>query len=391
MKTKNLIQRQTNLPAHVIQFCRFLRDNNFVIGIGEECDLLEVFTHFIPASFGEQKDLYKSILVKNRKQFVLFDELYQQYWTELSRAEDSKTKDKEEKKLQPQKSADQKNTLQVLKKWLHGGHVDEEKEISTYSAFEAISNKDFTTFLTGEQKELLEIIKIISQRLANKYSRRYIRSKSKKQIDLKKTIRQSLRKDAEINQFFFKEQQKRKVNLVLICDVSKSMELYSQFLIEFMYSFQQAVHQLRTFVFSTRLVSLSNVLKDGDYEKVLNNLSDQVPYWSGGTRIGESLQQFNERYASRMLNKDSIVIIMSDGWDTGDLDVLENAMKSIHKKSDRVIWLNPLAGNPEYKPSTKGMEICLPYIDVFTSAHNLESLKSVVKHLKQKKYKPKFS
>ncbi|MFT6320004.1 MAG: hypothetical protein ACJAT4_000926 [Granulosicoccus sp.] len=390
MRTKNLIQRQTNLPAHVIQFCRFLRDNGFVIGIGEECDLLEVYSQFIPASFSEQKDLYKSILVKNRKQFVLFDELFQQYWTELSKAEDSKTKDKEEKKIQPQKSANQKNTLQVLKKWLHGGHVEEEKEISTYSAFEAISNKDFSTFLTGEQKELLEIIKIISQRLANKYSRRYIRSKSKKQIDLKKTIRQSLRKDAEINQFFFKEQQKRKVNLVLICDVSKSMELYSQFLIEFMYSFQQAVHQLRTFVFSTRLVSLSNVLQDGDYEKVLNNLADQVPYWSGGTRIGESLQQFNERYASRMLNKDSIVIILSDGWDTGDFAVLENAMKSIHKKSDRVIWLNPLAGNPDYKPSTKGMEICLPYIDVFTSAHNLESLKSVVKHLKHKKYKPKF-
>jgi uncharacterized protein with von Willebrand factor type A (vWA) domain len=390
MRTKNLIQRQTNLPAHVIQFCRFLRDNGFVIGIGEECDLLEVYSQFIPASFSEQKDLYKSILVKNRKQFVLFDELFQQYWTELSKAEDSKTKDKEEKKIQPQKSANQKNTLQVLKKWLHGGHVEEEKEISTYSAFEAISNKDFSTFLTGEQKELLEIIKIISQRLANKYSRRYIRSKSKKQIDLKKTIRQSLRKDAEINQFFFKQQQKRKVNLVLICDVSKSMELYSQFLIEFMYSFQQAVHQLRTFVFSTRLVSLSNVLQDGDYEKVLNNLADQVPYWSGGTRIGESLQQFNERYASRMLNKDSIVIILSDGWDTGDLAVLENAMKSIHKKSDRVIWLNPLAGNPDYKPSPKGMEICLPYVDVFTSAHNLESLKSVVKHLKHKKYKPKF-
>jgi uncharacterized protein with von Willebrand factor type A (vWA) domain len=270
-----------------------------------------------------------------------------------------------------------------------GWSIDE-KKISTYSAFEAISNKDFFHFFGQRTKELLEIIKIISQRLANKYSRRYIRSKSKKQIDLKKTIRQSLRKDAEINQFFFKEQQKRKVNLVLICDVSKSMELYSQFLIEFMYSFQQAVHQLRTFVFSTRLVSLSNVLQDGDYEKVLNNLADQVPYWSGGTRIGESLQQFNERYASRMLNKDSIVIILSDGWDTGDLDVLKNAMKSIHKKSDRVIWLNPLAGNPDYKPSTKGMEICLPYIDVFTSAHNLESLKSVVKHLKQKKYKPKF-
>jgi len=387
---KTLIKRQTNLPAHVIQFCRFLRTKGFVIGIGEECDLLDVYAYQSPTSFLEQKNLYKSILVKNRKQFLLFDELYSQYWTQLSRAEDSKTKDLKEQKPKPQKSSNQKNTLQVLKKWLHNGRIDEEKELSTYSAFEAISNKDFSAFVSNEQKELLEIIRIIAQRLANKYSRRYIRSNSKKQIDLKNTIRQSLRKDAEINQLFFKEQQKRKVNLVLICDVSKSMELYSQFLIEFMYSFQQVVFQLRTFVFSTRLVSLSNILKDGDYEKVLNNLSEQIPYWSGGTRIGESLTQFNEKYSSRLLNKDSIVIILSDGWDTGDLDDLEYAMKSIHKKSDRVIWLNPLAGNPDYKPATKGMEICMPYIDVFTSAHNLESLKNVVRHLKQKRYKPKL-
>ena len=390
MKKKTLIQRQTNLPAHVIQFCRFLRDHNFVIGIGETHDLLEVFSNYTPTSFDDQKNLYKSILVKNRKQFLLFEELYNRYWSELSTAENSKTKDLEEEIKKPQKSANQKNTLQVLKKWLYNGRIEEEKDVSTYSAFEAISNKDFSTFLTSEQKELLEIIKIIAQRLANKYSRRYIRSNSKKQIDLKKTIRESLKKDAEIHQFYFKEQQKRKVNLVLICDVSKSMELYSQFLIEFMYSFQQAVYKLSSFVFSTRLVSLSNILRDGDYEKVLNNLSDQVPYWSGGTRIGESLSQFNQRYGNRILNKDTIVMILSDGWDTGDLDTLEYAMKTIHKKSDRVIWLNPLAGNPDYKPATKGMEICLPYIDVFTSAHNLTSLKNVVRHLKQKRYKPKF-
>ena len=390
MEKKTLVQRQTNLPAHVIQFCRFLRDHNFVIGIGETQDLLEVYAHYTPTSFNDQKNLYKSILVKNRKQFHLFEELYDRYWSELSAAENSKTKDIEEEIQKSQKSSNQKNTLQVMKNWLYNGRIEEEKKVSSYSAFEAISNKDFSTFLTSEQKELLEVIKLIAQRLANKYSRRYIRSNSKKHIDLKKTIRESLKKDVEINQFYFKEQQKRKVNLVLICDVSKSMELYSQFLIEFMYSFQQAVYRLHSFVFSTRLVSLSNILRDGDYEKVLNNLSDQVPYWSGGTRIGESLAQFNQRYGNRILNKDTIVMILSDGWDTGDLDTLEYAMKTIHKKSDRVIWLNPLAGNPDYKPATKGMEICLPYIDVFTSAHNLMSLKNVVKHLKQKRFKPKF-
>jgi len=380
------IQRQTNLPAHVIQFSRFLRDHGFDIGPNEEIDLLQAFKVHVPRSFGDQHDLYKAIFVKNRKQFILFDELYNQYWSELSRAEDSKTKEVEEQSKKPKRGTQEAPSLQALKNWLYAGRIEEEKEVATYSAFEALSKKDFSSFSEIEQKELLEIIRIIAKRLANKQSRRYIKSKNQKQIDLKNTIRNALRKNGEINQFIFKEQQKRKVNLVLICDVSKSMELYSQFLIEFMYGFQQAVYSLKTFVFSTRLISLSRILKDGHYEKVLANLSDQVPHWSGGTRIGASLDEFCTRYGAHSLNKDAIVIILSDGWDTGEIDLLEASMKHIHKKADRVIWLNPLAGNPNFQPTTKGMKTCMPYIDVFTSAHNLDSLREIVRHLKLKKF-----
>ena len=385
--SKNLLQRQTSLPAHIIQFGRYLRTKGFDIGPSEEKELLVAYTRSVPTSFEAQKSLYKAIWVKNRKQFLVFEELYDTYWEELSKAENSKTKEIGEEKKQPKQSTQPQTSLQVLKKWLYGGRIEEEQEVAAYSAFEAISKKDFSSFLSGEQKELLEIIKIISKRLANKHSRRYVKAKSSAHVDLKNTINATLRKGLDINQFKYKKQQKRKVNIVLICDVSKSMELYSQFLIEFMYSFQQAVHQLRTFVFSTKLLHLSNALKDSDYKKVLNNLSEQIPYWSGGTRIGESLDQFKRDYGERLLNRDTIVLILSDGWDTGDLDLLESSMKYIHKKSDRVIWLNPLASNPNYEPSTKGMTIALPYIDVFTSAHNLESLKEVVKHLKKRKYR----
>ena len=380
----SLIQRQTSLPAHVVQFSRFLRDNGFEIGPNEELDLLKAFQMHVPVSFKEQQNLYKAIWVKNRRQFVLFEELYQQYWKELSRAEDSKTKEKDSPKKDRQKTQQKAPSIQALKNWLYGGHIEEDMNIAAYSAFEAISQKDFSKFHMEEQKALQEIIRIIAKRLANKYSRRFVRSKSPKVIDLKNTIRKSLRKGGNVEQFLFKKQQKRKVNLVLLCDVSKSMELYSKFLIEFMYSFQQVVHQLKTFVFSTRLVALSKILLDGNFEKVLENLSEQVPYWSGGTRIGESFDTFKNNYGHHILNKDSIVIIVSDGWDTGDLDVLENAMRFIHKKSHRVIWLNPLAGNPNYKPETQAMKVCLPYIDVFTSAHNLDSLKAVSKYLYKK-------
>ncbi len=385
---KNLIVRKTSLPAHVIQFSRYLRDHNFDIGSAEEADILKSFLANIPTSFEHQQALYKALLVKNRKQFLQFDELYTQYWDELSRAENSKKKDLEEKTQKPRETRNPLTELKALKDWLYAGRIDEEKEIASYSAFETIAKKDFSAFINTEQKELLQIIRLIAQRMANKHSRRYRRSKSSRHIDIKNTIRKSIKNGIEINQFLFKEQQKRKVNLILICDVSKSMELYSQFLIQFMYNFQQVVSKLYTFVFSTQLVSLSRILRDSNYEKVLNNLSEQIPYWSGGTRIGESLHTFRTNYGQNLLNKDSIVIIMSDGWDTGDTDLLKDAMKFIHKKSDRVIWINPLAGNPGYQPTTKGMATAMPYIDVFTSAHNLDSLRKVVKHLKMKKYKP---
>ena len=158
------------------------------------------------------------------------------------------------------------------------------------------------------------------------------------------------------------------------------MELYSQFLIEFMYNFQQSVFNLKTFVFSTRLISLTRILKDGDYEKVLSNLAEQVPYWSGGTRIGESFSQFVQ-FHSPLLGRDSVVMILSDGWDTGNLEELETAMKQIKKKSKKIIWLNPLAGNPNFKPDTLGMKTCMPYIDIFGSAHNVESLKEVARKI----------
>lgn len=380
---EKLVQRQTGWPEHVIQLSRYLRSKNFDIGPQEELDVLEVFSDSIPASFEEQQDIYRSIYVKNRKQYLLFDELYTQYWKELERAEDSKNKEVEEQGDQKKKQRPQMgDALNNLKNWLYNGRLDGTLETSTFSAFESIMKKDFSAFLHDDANELRRIIRIIAQRLANKKSRRFAPSQNPKSIDLRRTIREAQKRSADIHRFYFKKRQQKKVNVVLLCDVSRSMELYSKFLIDFMYNFQQAAMNLKTFVFSTQLIALSRLLREGDFEKVLSSLSDQVPYWSGGTRIGACFEDFNHRYGSRLLNSNTIVIVLSDGIDTGDISILEQSMKSIHKKSHRVIWLNPLAGNPDYEPTVAGMKACMPYIDVFTSAHNADSLKRVASHIR---------
>ncbi|MCB0641862.1 MAG: VWA domain-containing protein [Phaeodactylibacter sp.] len=379
------ITRKTNLTAHVVQFTRYLREHQFEVGPTEEIDFLECFAAQVPHSFEEQQALYKALFVKNRKNYLRFDDLYRQYWKELERAEDSKTTESEEpsKKAKPSQGAP---SLKALKNWLYAGKVSETEDIAAYSAFEALGKKDFAQFATEEHTELRAIIRIIAQRLANKYSRRYVKARRPNRVDLKNTLRKSLKQGGTINEFIFRRQKKRKVNIILLCDVSKSMELYSKFLIDFMYNFQQVVHSLNTYVFSTQLLSLSPYLKDSDFDKALDNLSEYVPNWSGGTRIGESLDQFRSRYGHQ-LNKDSIVFILSDGWDTGDIELLERSMAHIHRKCERLIWLNPLAGRPDYRPATKGMIACLPYIDVFTSVYNLDSLRQVVRHLRRSSYR----
>ncbi len=373
------VERQTSIPEHVIQFGRFLREHSFYIGHDDIYDLLTTYKSNIPESFSQQQDLYRALFVKNRKQLLVFDELYREYWKKLAHAENSKTKTEEETK--PQKKRTQSApSIYELKDWLYNGKISTEKEISAHSALEALGQKDFSIFLKNEHSSLKEIIRLIARRLSVSYNRRWTHSNKKQNIDLKLSIRSALRQGGEINRFYFKEKQRRKVNLILLCDVSKSMELYSQFLIEFMYNFQQTVFSLKTFVFSTRLISLTRILRDGDYEQVLNNLSSQVPYWSGGTRIGQSFSEFTRFYSHQIYNN-SVVMIMSDGWDTGNIEELEEAMIKIHKKSKKIIWLNPLAGNPNYKPDTAGMKTCMPYIDVFGSAHNVDSLKEVAKKI----------
>jgi len=168
---------------------------------------------------------------------------------------------------------------------------------------------------------------------------------------------------------------------VLICDVSRSMELYSKFLIQFMYGLNQAKTKLETFVFSTRLERVTKSLAHYDFSTVLDQLKNSFDQWSGGTRIGSSLLEFSEKYAGQLLDQKTKLIILSDGWDTGEPDLVRAAMQEMSKKCSKIIWLNPLAGNPNFKAETACLKAALPFVDIFQSANSVEDLGSLVKKL----------
>jgi len=158
------------------------------------------------------------------------------------------------------------------------------------------------------------------------------------------------------------------------------MDIYSRILLQFVYGLQNSFARMETFVFSTSLARITAHLKDRTIKRVLQRLATNIRGWSGGTLIGRSIADFNSRW-SGMVDKRTIVIILSDGWDTGEPEELAQALAHLKRRAGKLIWLNPLLGSPGYQPLVRGMQAALPQIDVFAPLHNLESLRALERHL----------
>ncbi len=372
-------KRLTTLSANVLRFCRALREQGFLIGPAEEVDALEALASF---PFGEEylfRNALGAVLVKNKFQYDHFDRLYMDFWEELKRAVDSKNKEVPEKKNKKKSKANPKQpTVQALKDWLYGKETTEQTELSSYSSGEVLAKKDFGNMNEEELRLVMTMLQKMARKLAHQKSRLKKNSKRKKSIDLKRTFRANMRRGGELQKFMFSEKKDKKLRLVLLCDVSKSMDLYSRFFMYLIYAFQNAYDKIDTFVFSTVLHQVTEVLDAHEFNRAFEIIADRVPQWSGGTQIGNCLQRFVTEHQWHLLDKKTVVLILSDGWDTGEPEILRSAMRQIYKSSKKVIWLNPLAGNPNYSPDVTGMQTALPYVDVFAPAHNLESLKTAM-------------
>lgn len=380
-----LTTHQTELSANVVLLCRFLRKKGFQIGPQEEADALIALT-FLPI----QKESYfrnalKSVLTKNQYQQQKFDEFYKEFWHQLSKARDSKVKDKKEKKDKQSEAQKKDAQFESLKNWLNLSTSDEEKQISSYSDIEILARKNFSDLSQEEMQLMMRFLKKVAKKIAHQKSRLKRSSKKRKHIDLKSTIRSNMRGGGEITEIRFSEKKEKKLKLVLLCDVSRSMELYSRFFVHLIYAFQNAYDKIETFVFSTALHQVSEILDNHKFDKAFEIISERVPQWSGGTTIGSCLNDFVQDYGYGMLDKKTIVLVLSDGWDTGKSDLMKVTMQTIYKKSKKVIWLNPLAGSSDFSPEALGLKTALPYIDVLASAHNLESLKLAILQIQKKR------
>jgi uncharacterized protein with von Willebrand factor type A (vWA) domain len=196
-------------------------------------------------------------------------------------------------------------------------------------------------------------------------------------MDFPRIMKKSLKTEGIHMGLFYRQKKKRLKHLVILADVSGSMDKYARFVMPFILGLRGMGSRAEVFVFSTSLTSISFILRHLSIEKALERAAREVPDWSGGTRIGYSLHQFNQGQGQRLLSRRAVVVILSDGWDLGGKEILRREMAILNTKAHCVIWLNPLAGYPEYQPLCQGMKLALPYVDYFLPVDTLESLKKV--------------
>lgn len=215
--------------------------------------------------------------------------------------------------------------------------------------------------------ELEHVSLRLLRRMSDRVSRRLRPTKSGDFVDLRRTIRRSIGRGGDLIELSYKRRKRERARLVILLDVSDSMNLYSFFLLKFAYGLGKHSKEVVSFIFSTNLVAITKVLKTRRLSGALEKLSLTTTGWSGGTKIGSSLQEFNRLYAGKLLSRNTIFIILSDGWDTGTAEVLVDELRKIKLRVSKLIWLNPLLGLEDYEPVTRGMSAALPYVDVFAS------------------------
>ena len=250
---------------------------------------------------------------------------------------------------------------------------------SGYSAEELLRHKDFEEMTWAETEQVRRLLEQAPWRVAERRTRRLRASRSGR-IDLRRSARHAIRSSGELMTLFRRKPRVRRRPLVLICDVSGSMERYSRLLMIFAHAIARR-EDLEAFVFSTRLTRITRLLRQRDLDRALDSVSKGVRDFSGGTRIGDALADFNRHWARRVLGHGAVVIIISDGWDRGDPAQLSAELVHLRRSAHRLIWLNPLLGSEGYEPLTRGMAAALPYCDDFLAAHNLEALDDLGKLL----------
>lgn len=261
---------------------------------------------------------------------------------------------------------------------------DDEREqppdaIRTWSGADTLRDQDFADVTPAELEHIRAALSALTWSPGERRTRRWTRGRGSR-VDLRRAWRERLR-SGELLRLPTRARTTRPRPLVLLADVSGSMERYSRMLLHFAYALQRARGRVDVFLFSTRLTCVTRELASGSVDAAVVAVSRRVPDWSGGTRIGDALRTFHVRWARSVLSRRPVVLVVSDGWDRGDPIALQQQVARLQRSCHRLIWLSPLLGTADYRPLTRGLVAALPFVDDFLPARTLGNLEDLARHL----------
>lgn len=368
-----------DLEEALLGFARYARLQGIKVGIQEVQESLQSVEwelHQHPIIF---RYALRSIFCSDKEQLALFDQIFEIFWG----VEKGKFKAKEEE--EQNKNRTQK--ISASRVWMGKNEAREDQErddsenVSGANTVERLRQTDFGS-ISGIEAEMLEELAMkLWQQMSKRIKKRFKQAENKGRVDIRSTIRHSLPTGGEPINLYRKKVVPRKQKLVILLDVSGSMDTYSFFLLRFIWALKSHFSKVDAYIFSTNLVRITDILETKHLDHALEILAQYAEEWSSGTKIGECLKAFNHRFAREALSGRSTVIVLSDGLDTGESGLLASELSKIRLRTRKLIWLNPLKGATVYQPIQQGIVTALPFLDTFQSGHSLNSLLELENYL----------
>lgn len=384
LDTFNETVMASHLQTRLVEFVRLARRNDFHVGVAEEIDAQQVAIHCNVMNRQRLRWGLRALLCSDQDEWQRFDELFDAYWLpgNVSSRVQAMPSAPVKRELMGQAAGDFSNQGAPAEadSATEGEGDDDATEAGTRegaSAGEHLSKMDFQLLEDNVQMRAIEhLVERLARNMRRRATRRQRLHKQGRRIHLRATLRNSLRYGGIPLQLAYRRRERRQPRLILIVDVSRSMSMYSYLFLRFARGLINSFRDATAFAYHTRLVPITDALRQSDLLRMRSSLALISQGWSGGTRIGECLGTFNDDY-QRLLNSRSVVIVVSDGLDTGEPGDLAQQLSRIKGRCRKLIWLNPLLGRQGYEPKTRGMLAAMPYLDLFAPAHNLQSLQNL--------------
>ncbi len=368
------------LEQTIVEFCRFARASGITAGVKESLEAVRAANAVGITDRQNLKFALRAVLCSTKADWDIFDEIFDAFWNgsaglvSLERVNRSKNTREQDSQ---QENAELGSMIHSTAK----SEIEDGKAVMGATVHERLKKADFSEVKQADLAELERISLRLLQQMSLRLSRRIRSLAVRGRVDLRRTIRRSIGRGGDPIDLSFRRRKLQPLKLVIALDVSGSMNPYSIFFVRFAYALQKYFKRVDTFLFSTQLTEITSILRARQLRDALESLAGHAAGWSGGTKIGESLQKLTRLHGRRIFSRDTVFMVLSDGWDTGDPAVLVEELSAIKRSVRKLIWLNPLLGMADYQPITRGMSAALPHIDVFAPAHNLESLLNLETHL----------